>query len=79
MLDEFDTLKRGDSGEEVEALQAELRSLGFSIEPTGVYDDQTWMAVEEFQRAFGMEPDGIATKATRERITECVRCNTAGH
>ncbi|MCI5075567.1 peptidoglycan-binding domain-containing protein [Oricola sp.] len=72
-------LKPGDEGDEVTALQAELHALGFGIARTGVYDIQTRVTVEEFQKAVGMVPHGFATKATRDRLTELVRCNRAEH
>lgn len=77
--DEPDALKPGDSGDEVTALQSDLHALGFGIEVTSVFDDQTRVTVEEFQKALAMVPHGFATKATRERLAELVRCNRAEH
>ena len=74
-----DALKPGDNGLAVVALQSDLDALGFGTEMTGVYDDQTRVTVEEFQKAAGMVPHGFATPRTRERLAEMVRCNRADH
>jgi|GEM_PF-3140185 len=72
-------LKPGDNGEEVTALQSELSELGIGVTVNGAYDDETRVAVEQFQTALGMVPHGFATKLTRERLSECVRCNKTDH
>lgn len=43
-------LGRDDSGEDVKKLQESLKKLGYDIEATGVYDEQTIEAVYEFQK-----------------------------
>lgn len=53
------TLRRGDSGEHVQALQ---RKLG--INPPGPFGPKTEAAVREFQRGRGMVPDGIVGPKT---------------
>lgn len=50
----------GDQGEEVQELQKRLEGLGFySGNHTGIYGDRTRGAVESFQEAAKLSPDGI--------------------
>lgn len=72
-------LQPGDSGNDVTGLQADLYALGFGIKTTGVYDEQTRVTVEEFQKAVAMVPHGFATRATRDRLAELIRCNRGDH
>ena len=58
-------LKTGDSGAEVALLQTGLRRAGFDPgAPDGVFGPATRQAVTEFQRAYGLRPDGIAGPVT---------------
>lgn len=58
-------LGQGAVGLDVSVLQFLLRARGFcSDEPTGAFDARTTTAVESFQRAHGLVPDGIAGRAT---------------
>lgn len=43
------TLKKGESGHEVRALQASLTERGYPCNPTGLFDTQTVQAVKAFQ------------------------------
>lgn len=62
-------LQVGDSGDDVENLQARLKELGFyQGSADGSYGDTTKAAVEAFQRTNGIAADGIATAATQLRI-----------
>ena len=59
------TLKPGDSGPQVTALQQELASLGYSVGAIdGVYGPATVREVTAFQRAHRLTPDGIVGPAT---------------
>ncbi|GLC27792.1 peptidoglycan recognition protein family protein [Roseisolibacter agri] len=53
------TLRRGDEGEHVHALQAKL-----GIAPPGPFGPKTEAAVRDFQRGKGMVPDGIVGPKT---------------
>ena len=68
------TLTPGDHGQNVRALQVELRRYGYGIEETGGYDDLTIAVVRAFQRHFRPERiDGLAdpsTVATLKRLVE---------
>ena len=59
------TLRMGSRGEEVRALQEELRQLGFlSGAADGVFGADTRVAVMNFQKAHGLAADGIVGAGT---------------
>ena len=63
------TLKPGDTGTQVKALQQALASLGFSAgKPDGDYGPATQVAVERFQVAKGLAEDGVVGPATLAAI-----------
>ncbi len=62
------TLRRGDSGEEVRALQDALNRAGASIIVDGNYGRGTVAAVEDFQRRRGLNADGSAGPRTLEAL-----------
>ena len=54
------TLRQGASGSDVLEVQSVLKKIG--LDPgavDGVYGEQTQKAVAEFQKQFGLTPDGI--------------------
>src|SRR5215510_5173371 len=56
-------------GEDVEALQASLRHLGFSIKDReGRFGTSTRQAVIDFQGAHGLDPTGVADQGTINQI-----------
>jgi N-acetylmuramoyl-L-alanine amidase len=58
-------LKVGDTGAEVEALQSMLALYGYGVEISGVFDRQTEIVVEAFQRHFRPRlVDGVADGST---------------
>ncbi|MBE6765247.1 MAG: spore cortex-lytic protein [Ruminococcaceae bacterium] len=68
-------LSVGDSGNEVQGMQARLNRISRSypaiprIDPVnGVFNQQTQDAVRKFQQIFGLTPDGIVGNATWNRI-----------
>ena len=64
-----ETLSYGSSGEAVKALQRRLKELGyFGGEVGGNYLAKTQEAVQAFQRANGLNPDGIATPELQQLI-----------
>lgn len=53
-------LRYGSKGQDVTALQQQLKSLGYlDATPDGIYGDKTQAAVTAYQRANGIEADGI--------------------
>ncbi|MBQ8954471.1 MAG: peptidoglycan-binding protein, partial [Clostridia bacterium] len=65
----YTTLKYGDTGEAVKALQRKLKELGyFTGNIGGNYLTLTQSAVEAYQQANGLTVDGIATSQLQERI-----------
>jgi peptidoglycan hydrolase-like protein with peptidoglycan-binding domain len=63
------TLRPGESGPPVLQLQQHLTALGYWLgEPDGGYGDLTRQAVLAFQKAEGLDRDGIAGPATRGRL-----------
>ncbi len=62
-------LGRGDTGDEVKALQGQLQRLGFyGGAVTGEYDRATTLAVMRYQSARGFSPTGFATRPVLRRI-----------
>ncbi|MFD8984403.1 peptidoglycan-binding protein [Streptomyces sp. NPDC059564] len=62
------TLRPGDRGPEVRALQERLYGQGFTyVSPTGVYDNQTRRGVAQLQRDRDIkgDPNGVYGPATR--------------
>lgn len=67
----YNTLRYGDTGEAVKALQRKLKELGFFTGNIGGnYLTITQTAVEDYQRANGLTVDGVATAALQQRIFE---------
>jgi peptidoglycan hydrolase-like protein with peptidoglycan-binding domain len=76
-------LQSGDKGPEVAALQKRLTDLGFWMSSTdGSYGDTTQQAVLAFQKAAGLERDGVAGPQTMKALQAGVTVaphSTAGH
>lgn len=67
------TVALGDAGAKVASLQRDLAAYGYGIEETGVYDAQTVLAVEAFQRHFRRtKVDGRADGETRVALAQLV-------
>jgi peptidoglycan hydrolase-like protein with peptidoglycan-binding domain len=58
------TLRRGQVGLDVAALQFELRYHGFAAPATGYFAERTLRALERFQHFAGIRADGVAGRAT---------------
>ncbi|MBR3768405.1 MAG: peptidoglycan-binding protein [Clostridia bacterium] len=68
------TLRSGDTGSLVEALQLGLIRSGFlSGEPDGIFGENTRQAVLNFQRAFSLVEDGIAGNETINFIERFIK------
>ncbi|WP_240376113.1 peptidoglycan-binding protein [Bacillus piscicola] len=58
-------------GPEVEALQKQLQQLGYmKMEATGIYGEVTEKAVRSFQKAHGLEADGVAGPMTTKKMQD---------
>ncbi len=62
------TLRLGEIGPLVEMLQLALDRAGYDAETNGNFDEATENAVKEFQRANGLNPDGIAGRNTWAKL-----------
>jgi peptidoglycan hydrolase-like protein with peptidoglycan-binding domain len=71
------TLRRGDRGAEVLALQKDLRALGYWLGSSDeTYGYLTEQAVTAFQKVEGLSPDGVAGPATRAALAGADRPST---
>ena len=61
-------LQRDDVGSAVSRLQAALVEAGYPVDIDGRCGAGTEQAVLDFQRAAGLQPDGIAGPATQRRL-----------
>lgn len=66
----YETLRFNDRGDEVRKLQRRLIELGYMPKGSadGAYGYQTYNAVRDFQRANGLEADGVAGPATLTQL-----------
>lgn len=61
-------LRQGDSGDQVRDVQARLAALGFPVTVDGLFGAATTAAVRSFQRAQGLDADGIVGPGTRRAL-----------
>lgn len=62
---ELNTLRKGSEGEQVKTLQRLLNATGYVCGSSdGIFGDKTLVAVKAFQRAEGLEVDGVVGKDT---------------
>jgi len=67
------TVSLGDEGAKVASLQRDLAAYGYRVDATGVYDAQTVLGVEAFQRHFRRaKVDGRADGETRVALAQLV-------
>lgn len=66
-------LRRGSSGDAVEALQETLRKLDFPIAIDADFGAATELAVMKFQAAAGLKPDGIVGPQTMAAIEKAAK------
>ncbi|GAA2784254.1 peptidoglycan-binding domain-containing protein [Crossiella cryophila] len=58
----------GDRGAEVKGMQLRLRELGYGLNGTGLYADNTLSAVKDFQRKHGINDSGIVGSKTWQKL-----------
>lgn len=73
-----ETVRPGDSGPDVRRLQAILKSLGYDVELTGVFDEATRRAVLDFQAQEKLTNDGVVGPVTRQRLESAALWHTVG-
>lgn len=67
------TLRKGDEGEDVRAFQRDLKAAGyFAGGIDGKFGAKTEDAVKKFQRGMGLSVDGVAGRATQEKLASLV-------
>lgn len=72
-------LQHGSEGARVQRLQEQLRELGSNdrqsreLRPVGHFGDRTRFALEAFQRAHGLDPDGVAGPKTVDAMRTAIR------
>jgi hypothetical protein len=67
------TLKPGDTGAQVKALQASLNALNFPVgKPDGFYGPKTQSALEQFQSSKGLATDGVLGPATLNALSQAL-------
>ncbi len=71
------TLRFGDSGPRVVALQQLLAAAGFKLEAGGSYDARTRALVRRFQHAAGLAVSGVADKKTLVRLRRVAQASPA--
>lgn len=69
------TVKIGDSGESVAAVQYRLREFGWSVQVDGQFGPQTLRAIIRFQQMSGLSADGVVGSVT-QRALGCGRQST---
>ncbi len=73
IITKMSDLKPGSTGPDVSSLQDRLRSLGFDPGPSdGDFGPATEAAVIAFQRANGLDPDGIVGPATAAALSQTI-------
>ncbi len=62
-------LGKGDSGDQVRAVEARLAELRFEVGPVdGVFDDETVFGVQAFQKLAGLPRDGRVTQPVADKL-----------
>lgn len=72
------TLNVGDTGKQVKDLQQALKELGyFKATPDGIFTEATADAVAAFQKAQGLDADGIVGETTWNRLQSAYQAKTS--
>ena len=64
------TLLMGSEGDEVTALQEQLQALSIECDVDGIFGARTERAVKHFQKAYGLDADGVAGPKTLALLDE---------
>jgi peptidoglycan hydrolase-like protein with peptidoglycan-binding domain len=68
-----ETLRKGDRGKDVRALQRLLRRAGFPGRADGVFGRATWVKVRTIERELGLRVNGVVTRRDVLRIQVALR------
>ncbi len=71
------SLRLGDAGAEVSALQRALKLAGYDLKRSGVFDAATQRALRQFQRAHNLSGSGVATRKTIKALIAVVKDESA--
>lgn len=63
-------MRRGETGDDVKAMQELLVQLGAHLQPDGDFGPATESAVRDFQRKHGLDPDGMIGPGTRAALSK---------
>lgn len=63
-------IEQGSRGDEVRAVQDELKKLGFAIETDGIFGEKTRAAIITVQTVFGYDTDGMVGPATLKLLDQ---------
>jgi N-acetylmuramoyl-L-alanine amidase CwlA len=66
-------LQKGDTGENVKNLQRKLNAAGFNLIADGIFGNSTESAVKSFQQKYKLAVDGLAGKATMEKLESVIK------
>lgn len=67
-------IRRGSTGEDVRELQSRLQYIGyFKGKVDGVFGWNTYWALRNFQKAFGMPVDGVAGTKVKEKLLKATK------
>ncbi|MBR3015876.1 MAG: peptidoglycan-binding protein [Clostridia bacterium] len=77
-IDTTRTLKSGDKGEDVRAMQARLVELGYLTSADSIYGIATYNAVVAFQKKNGLTADGVAGTMTLNRLNSANAITASG-
>lgn len=66
-------LKVGSEGDDVKSLQKDLNRLGAKIEEDGIYGKGTKEAVQDFQKEYKLDDDGIAGSKTLSKLASVIK------
>ena len=64
------TLRRGASGDDVMALQGQLRTLGYRLSADGEYGTKTVRSVRRYERKAGITVDGVVDPGEAQQIAQ---------
>lgn len=70
-------LKVGSEGDEVKSLQKDLNRLGAKIEEDGIFGKGTKDAVQDFQKEYKLDVDGIVGKDTLSKLASVIKAKFA--